>query len=73
MRSYEPWLSSVYKKLVIGGETAFIDPRYRNRSLAESKLVEIIEKCWEYDPSKRPTVFSVVDFLKEALRKAKEE
>jgi serine/threonine protein kinase len=52
---------------VIDGETPLIDPRYRGRSYAEGKLVEIIERCWEYYPDKRIDMFRVADFLREAV------
>jgi hypothetical protein len=53
------------------GETAFIDPRYKTRSLAEGKLVEIIELCYAYEPEERPSIFEVADFLRKALKEAK--
>ena len=48
------------------GEKAPIDPRYRERSLAEAKLVEVIDWCHEFDPQQRPSVFDVVQFLRDA-------
>jgi hypothetical protein len=48
--------------------TPFIDPRYKNRSLAEAKLTEIIPLCWAYDPSQRIDVFQLVDLLLRALK-----
>ena len=53
--------------LVAEGEKPYIDSRYKERSLAEAKLVEIIEKCHEYFEINRPSIFEVVDFLSEAL------
>lgn len=41
---------------------------YQNRSFAERKLVELVEKCWEFDPNKRIDIFEVVRFLEEAIR-----
>jgi hypothetical protein len=49
------------------GEKAYIDPRYKERSLAEAKLVEIIEKCHEYWPEDRPSIFEVINFLWDAI------
>lgn len=57
---------------VANGEKAFIDPRYKERSLAEAKLVEIIEKCHEYYPEDRPSIFEVVELLLEALEEVYE-
>ena len=48
-------------------QTSYIDPRYRNRSLAESKLVEAIEQCWECDPKKRIAIEDVVGILRGGL------
>ena len=53
--------------LVAKGEKPYIDPRYKERSLAEAKLVEIIEKCHEYYEIDRLSIFEVVDFLWQAL------
>lgn len=61
------------KKRVKKGERAYIDPRYKTRSLAEAKLAEIIEKCHAFLPDDRPSIFEVVDFLRDALREVKEE
>jgi len=49
------------------GEKAYIDPRFKERSLAEARLVEIIEKCHEYYEEDRPSIFEVVEFLWEAI------
>jgi len=53
---------------VASGEIAFIDPRYKTRSYAEKKLVEIMEKCWKFDPDERPEIFEVVQYLRNAIR-----
>ena len=57
----------VQKKL-IDGETAFIDPRYKERSFAEKKLIELVEKTWIYNPDERINMFDAVDFLKHAIK-----
>ena len=61
----------VHKKMKRGA-TAYIDDRYRKRSFAESKLVELIELCFIYDPGERITIFGAVDFLREALTENEE-
>uniref|UniRef100_A0A7S4EG67 Protein kinase domain-containing protein n=1 Tax=Pseudo-nitzschia australis TaxID=44445 RepID=A0A7S4EG67_9STRA len=58
--------------LVGDGEKAYIDPRYKERSLAEAKLVEIINQCHEYYPEDRPSIFEVVDMLWQALEEVNE-
>jgi hypothetical protein len=56
------------KKKIKDGETAYIDPRFKDRSFAEAKLVEIIPKMWVYDPDQRITIFNLVDVLRTAVR-----
>ncbi|KAL3922646.1 MAG: hypothetical protein SGILL_002099 [Bacillariaceae sp.] len=53
------------------GDKAYIDPRFKERSLAEAKVAEIIDRCHELDPSVRPTIFEVVEFLRAALEEVK--
>jgi hypothetical protein len=55
---------------IVNGKRAFIDPRYRTRSYIEGKLVEIMERTWLQDRTKRPSIFEVVDFLVDAKRTA---
>lgn len=40
-----------------------LDDRYRQQSPIESQLVEIMERCWKYQPQDRPSIFDVVHFL----------
>jgi hypothetical protein len=47
--------------------TNFVARVCGDRSFAEGKLVELLERCWEPDPSKRVDVFEVVRFLREAI------
>jgi aspartyl/asparaginyl beta-hydroxylase (cupin superfamily) len=49
------------------GMQAFIDPRYKERSYAESKLTEIIPLCWTYDPTNRIDIFQLVELLRVAV------
>jgi hypothetical protein len=55
------------KERIKMGEKAPLDQRYREQSLPESKLVEVIDWCHEFDPQKRPSVFDVVQFLRDAM------
>jgi serine/threonine protein kinase len=52
---------------IMQGELSFIDQRYRNRSYAETKLIDIMERCWVYDSSSRATIFEIVELLLEAV------
>ena len=70
---YENEDDGFVQKEIIGGKTAFIDDRYRTRSYAEGKMVELIEQCWRYNPQDRPDIFEVVRFLRNAIQEAKAE
>lgn len=48
---YRTFSHSTIRKMVIEGRKPFVDDRYRNRSMVESRLVEIMEHCWEYEVS----------------------
>lgn len=56
------------KVRVMQGDKAPIDPRYRERSVADAKLAEVIDWCHEFDPQKRPSIFDVVQFLRDAMK-----
>ena len=60
------------KKRVQAGEKPYIDPRYRERSLAEAKLADIIDQCHSYYPEDRPSIFKIVKFLRDALNEVRE-
>ena len=61
----------VTQKKIIGGKTAYLDPRYARRSFAEGKLVEVMLRCWEYEPEDRIDIFEVVDILRKAVEENK--
>ena len=56
---------------VVKGKLAYIDPRYRERSFAEAQLVDVMEKCWVYDPDERIDIFEVVRLLRMAVAENK--
>ncbi len=58
-----------FRKKITNGETAYIDPRYKERSPSEAELVELIPKCFVFKPEDRLTIFEVVHFLREAVKK----
>jgi serine/threonine protein kinase len=58
--------SAIQRKL-LRHERAYIDPRYSSRSYAESKLVEVMEQTWEFNPDDRISIFKVVDVLRKAV------
>jgi serine/threonine protein kinase len=59
-------------KRVKAGDKPYIDPRYTDRSLAEARLAEIIDKCLSYYPEDRPSIFEVVKFLRNALKEVRQ-
>lgn len=61
-----PHTKDVQEK-VKAGEKPFFDSRWRNRSFAERKIVELLERCFEFDPEERIDMFEVVKFLREAV------
>jgi serine/threonine protein kinase len=63
---YDELTTEVVQQMVVDEERPYIDPRYRSRSFAEGQLVEIMERCWTYDPNERPDIFEVVRLLKAA-------
>lgn len=63
-------IPSLQQRRIVRGETAFIDPRYQNRSHEEAALVQVIERTFAYYPHDRPTMFEVVDMLKQAVDKS---
>jgi hypothetical protein len=52
--------------------TAFVDPRYKERSFAEAKLVDFIQLCWVFAPDKRIDIFQLVELLRVAVKENNE-
>lgn len=64
---YDSQSTEEVQERIMHGDTPAIDSRYRKRSFVEGKLVEIIERCWAYEPDDRPTIFEIVEFLRDAV------
>ncbi|CAJ1942930.1 unnamed protein product [Cylindrotheca closterium] len=64
---YENEDDEVVHKQLIDGKTSFIDPRYKRRSYPESQLVKLLEQCWQYNPDDRPSIFELIDQLRNAV------
>lgn len=64
---YENEDDDIVHKQLIDGKTAFLDPRYKGRSYAESQLVKVLEGCWQYNPDDRPSIFEVTTQLRDAI------
>lgn len=65
----KPWYhlneESEIQRAMIEKGGPYIDPRFRNRSFIERRLVEIMDKCHTLKPHKRPNIFEVVEHLRE--------
>ena len=62
---YEDQHYSAVQAKVLQQERPFIDPRYRTRSFIERRLIEVMEAMWAHDPAQRPTIFAVVQHLRQ--------
>ena len=66
-----PFYDSKYQDVpqkVSKGMTAYLDPRYMNRTFAEAKLMEIIPQCWIYNAQQRIDIITLVEYLRNAVR-----
>ena len=55
---------------LIAGETAYIDPRYRTRSVGERKITEAIDRCFMFEPDDRADISEIIEKLREGLQEA---
>jgi len=52
------------------GKTEEIDANYFiSRSPAEMALVKVIHWCWTFDANERPSIFQIVEFMEDEVRK----
>jgi len=65
---YDVEKDKVIQKRILKGETPYIDPRYRTRSFAEGRLVDIMERCWAFKQNDRADIFEVVRHLRDTLQ-----
>lgn len=65
---YEADDDKTVHQLAIDGKLPYVDPRYETSSFAERKLVNIMKRCWTYDPKRRADIFEVVEYLREAVK-----
>ena len=64
---YDQEDDDVIQKKLIHGDLPYVDPRYKERSFAEEKLIELMERCWIYNPDERISIFEAVTFLRDAV------
>jgi serine/threonine protein kinase len=53
-------------KRVLKGEIPWIDERWKTKSVAEARLVDVIIQCFVYDPKDRIDINRVIQLLKDA-------
>jgi len=54
-------------KLSVEGIPPHVDVSIRGRSFAEASLANVMDKCFEYFPEKRISIFQVVSLLRDAI------
>lgn len=55
------------------GETPYLDPRYRQMGVVEGRLVDIMERTWNKDRFARPSIFEVVQHLRDTIQMYEEQ
>jgi hypothetical protein len=70
---YRTFSHTAIRKMVADGRKPFVDDRYRTRSMAEGRLVEIMEQCWEFLAADRPPIYEAVLHIRETKRLFEEE
>ena len=61
----------IIQDMIVKGETAYLDPRYRGKNYIHDKLIEVMEQCWIYKPDERIDIFGVITILRNALKESK--
>lgn len=55
---------------LLDGKLPYVDPRWKDRSYIERRLVELMEKCWIFNPDERVDIFYAVEFLRETVKES---
>ena len=58
---------SLAQRLIARGEVTELDPRYHDRSFAESKLADIIFLCYTFEADERPSITEIQHLLEDAI------
>lgn len=62
------WLKNRDQKKEMRKYTVAAKAFFKKKSFAERKLAQIMIRCWDFDPATRPSIFDVVEFLRDARR-----
>jgi hypothetical protein len=60
--------SHALKALVELKEKPYIHPSFRNGTMIQRSLVNIMEACWNYESKDRPSIFTVLKQLRETVK-----
>jgi hypothetical protein len=60
-------ISCRIQEKVADGETSAIDQRFYSRSFGENSLIDIILKCWVFNPDERIGINELQELLEEAV------
>jgi Protein kinase domain len=55
------------------GKTPYLDPRYRRKGVVESRLMDIMKRTWNKDRFARPSIFEVVQHLRDTIHMYEEQ
>lgn len=64
---YDECHESKVKEFVKEGRKPYIDPKWAERSYAEGELAKVVESCWAYEPSDRPSITDLIHKLREVV------
>jgi serine/threonine protein kinase len=56
--------TKLIENTIANGTRPYLDPRYKDRSIIEGSLFDIMQQCFEVDPVKRDDIFEVVRHLR---------
>jgi hypothetical protein len=62
---YQTTRWSEQKRIITSGEIPYIDVRYRNRTMIEDRLIQVMESCWDLNPQNRASIFTIVQELRD--------
>jgi serine/threonine protein kinase len=68
---YDEEDTKVKQKKLVNGEIAYLDPRYKGRNYMLDRLIDLMYRCWIYEPDDRVDIFEAVSFLRDTLKEAK--
>ena len=65
MSEMVPFADMSESQMIIGVAVQKLRPRFPGNCAVTKKTVDIVNRCWDYDPFKRPTISECVSILTE--------